>query len=170
MMRHSPSVFVAALLFASTGAALSVGDDPPPIDMPDQHGEKVDLEELRGKVVLVDFWASWCGPCKQEMPVLEALHKKYADQGLVVVGVNIDTSAKKMRSFLRGAPVSFRIVHDPKITIAQRYEPPTMPSSYFIGRDGKLRYVHQGFRKEDAEGIEAKVKSLLEQEPPEARD
>jgi thiol-disulfide isomerase/thioredoxin len=171
-MRRPPWVLFSALLVASTGAALSAGDDPPPIDMPDQHGEKVDLEELQGKVVLVDFWASWCGPCKQEMPVLEALHKKYADRGLVIVGVNIDTSAKKMRSFLKGAPASFRIVHDPKITIAQRYEPPIMPSSYFIGRDGKLRYVHEGFRKKDAEGIEAKVKLLLADEPPEveARD
>ena len=95
------------------------------------------------------------------MPVLEALHQKYAGQGLVIVGINIDTSAKKMNSFLKGAPVSFRIVHDPKIEVAQHYEPSTMPSSYFIGRGGKLRYVHEGFRKKDADEIEAKIKALL---------
>jgi thiol-disulfide isomerase/thioredoxin len=171
-VRSSVLVGIAVLLVASTASALSPGDAPPPIDMPDQNGKKVDLKALQGNVVLVDFWASWCGPCKQEMPVLESLHQKYADQGLVIVGVNIDASAKKMNNFLKGAPVTFRIVHDPKISIAQRYEPATMPTSYFIGRDGKLRYVHEGFRKKDAEGIEARIKQLLaEKRPePEARD
>jgi thiol-disulfide isomerase/thioredoxin len=129
--------------------------------MPDLSGQDVDLEALRGKVVLVDFWASWCGPCKQEMPVLESLHQKYAGDGLVIVGVNIDTNVKKMNSFLEGSPVSFRIVHDPKIEIAQRYEPATMPSSYFIGRDGKLKHVHEGFRKKDAAEIDKRIQALL---------
>jgi thiol-disulfide isomerase/thioredoxin len=160
-MRVSYAVLSAALLVASTAAALKAGDAPPPIDLPDQHGKKVDLAELRGKVVLVDFWASWCAPCRQEMPVLEGLHEKYAEQGLVVVGINIDNSKKKMDKFLKGFPVTFRIIHDPKITVAQRYEPSTMPTSYFIGRDGKLRYVHEGFRKKDAEGIETRIKALL---------
>jgi thiol-disulfide isomerase/thioredoxin len=169
-MRISLLVSACVLLVGSTATALSVGELPPPIDMPDQNGKKVDLEALRGNVVVVDFWASWCGPCKQEMPVLESLHQKYADQGLVIVGINIDTSSKKMNSFLRGAPVSFRIVHDPKITIPQRYEPATMPSSYFIGRDGKLRYVHEGFRKKDGEEIEERIKALLAEKRPKAVD
>jgi len=152
---------LAALLVGSTAAALKAGDTPPPIDLPDQHGNKVDLASLKGKVVLVDFWASWCAPCRQEMPTLEALHRKYTGQGLVVVGINIDNNKKKMDKFLAGTPVSFRIVHDPKITIAQRYEPSTMPTSYFIGRDGKLRYIHEGFRKKDAPEIEERVKGLL---------
>jgi thiol-disulfide isomerase/thioredoxin len=111
-------------LVASGAAALEPGQVPPPIDLPDQHGEKVDLQALRGRVVLVDFWASWCAPCKQEMPILQALHEEYADQGLVIVGVNIDNSRKKMDKFLRGTPVTFRLVHDPKTSIAQRYEDP----------------------------------------------
>ena len=119
------------------------------------------LEKAGDKLVVVDYSTSWCGPCKQEMPVLEALHEKYAEQGLVIVGVNIDNNKKKMDKFLQGTPVSFRIVHDPKIEVAQRYEPSTMPSSYFIGRGGKLRYVHEGFRKKDAEEIEERVKRLL---------
>ena len=160
-MRAPLCAFAAALLVGATAGASKVGEAPPPIDMPDQHGEKVDLSALAGKVVVVDFWASWCAPCKQEMPVLQALHEKYGRQGLVIVGVNIDTNRKKMDKFLRGTPVTFRIVHDPKITIPQRYEPSMMPTSYFIGRGGKLRYVHEGFRKEDVEGIEAKIKALL---------
>lgn len=153
---------LAAVLFiASTAHALAPGETPPAIDMQDQAGKQVDLNELKGKVVLIDFWASWCGPCREEMPVLEEFHKKYADQGLVIVGVNIDNNPKKMNNFLKGNPASFRIVHDRKLNVAAKYEPATMPSSYFIGRDGKIRYVHEGFRKKDAEELETRIQSLL---------
>lgn len=160
-MKRSLLLAVAAALLASTAGALKPGDTPPPIDLPDLNGNKVDLDQLVGKVVLVDFWASWCGPCRQEMPVLEAIHRKYADQGLVIIGVNIDNRAKKMNDFLERASVTFRIVHDPKVGVASRYELATMPSSYFIGRDGKLRYIHEGFRKKDAPELEARVQTLL---------
>jgi len=149
------------LMVASGARALSLGDTPPRIGLPDLAGEIVDLSALRGKVVLVDFWASWCRPCKHEMPVLELLHDKYAAQGLVVVGVNIDGSPKKMNKFLKGNPVTFRIVHDRKLVVANRYEPETMPTSYLIGRDGVLRYVHEGFAKGDAEVLEERVEALL---------
>ncbi len=156
---------LAVMLLTASGArALTSGDAPPAIDMPDQTGENVELAALKGKVVLVDFWASWCGPCKKEMPVLEALNVKYAAQGLVIVGVNIDSSSKKMNKFLKGTPVSFRIVHDRKLVVANRYEPETMPTSYFIGRHGTVRYVHEGFEKGDAAGIEERVKALLAEE------
>lgn len=151
----------AVSLICSTAYALKAGDAPPSIDLPDRKGKKVDLKELRGKVVVVDFWASWCGPCREEMPVLEVLHEKYSEQGLVIVGVNIDNSPKKMNKFLAGSSASFRIVHDPKLKVASKYEPETMPSSYFIGRDGKLRYVHEGFRKKDAAELEERIKALL---------
>ena len=148
-------------LASSTAYAVAPGDEPPPINLPDQAGNSVDLSKLEGKVVLIDFWASWCGPCKQEMPVLEALHKKYESAGLVIVGVNIDKSEKKMNNFLKATPVTFRQVHDNKLKVASRYEPPSMPSSYFIGRDGKIRRVHEGFRKTDAAKLEAQIKQLL---------
>lgn len=160
-MKTLLGALAVALLIASTASALTSGDAPPAIDMPDQAGKKVDLNELKGKVVLVDFWASWCGPCKQEMPVLEELHKKYAKEGLVIVGINIDNNPKKMNNFLRGTPVTFRIIHDRKLNVASKYEPETMPSSYFIARDGKIRYIHEGFRKKDATEFEERIKALL---------
>jgi thiol-disulfide isomerase/thioredoxin len=160
-MKTPLCALTAVLFVASTAAAVTSGEPPPAIDMPDQAGKKVDLNQLKGKVVLIDFWASWCGPCKQEMPVLEELHKKYAKDGLVIVGVNIDNNPKKMNNFLKGTPATFRIVHDPKLRIAAKYEPNTMPSSYFVGRDGKIRYVHEGFRKKDASELEERIKTLL---------
>lgn len=152
-------------LVCASAAALAPGRVPPPIGLLDRSGRKVDLEELRGKVVLVDFWASWCGPCRQELPVLESLHRRFASQGLVVVGISIDRSEKKMKRFLQSVPLSFRIVHDPSLRVASRYETSVMPSSYFIARDGKLRYVHEGFREEDAADIEARLRTLLAEEP-----
>lgn len=153
--------FAALLFVASSARALVPGDTPPAIDMPDQTDKKVNLSALKGKVVVIDFWASWCGPCRQEMPVLEELYKKYATQGLVIIGINIDSNSKKMDNFLKGTPVTFRIVHDRKLAVASKYEPETMPSSYFIGRDGKIRYVHEGFRKKDAGDLEERIKALL---------
>jgi thiol-disulfide isomerase/thioredoxin len=160
-LRTLVSGLAGLVLVMSTASALAPGDTPPPIGMSDRTGRIVDLQDLKGKVVVIDFWASWCRPCRQEMPVLEALHEKYAADGLVIIGINIDSSVKKMNKFLEGAPVSFRIVHDRKLEIASRYEPPTMPSSYFISRDGKVRYIHKGFSNEDAPGFEARIKTLL---------
>ena len=172
-MRLGLSALFLALLVCTTAAALSTGEAPPPIDMPEQNGKKVDLEELRARSSSLTSGRRGVRPASRRCRSSKSLHKKYAEQGLVIVGVNIDNSSKKMNSFLKGSPVGFRIVHDPKISIAQRYEPSTMPSSYFIGRDGKLRYVHEGFRKKDAEEIEKRIKALLAEdraEGPQARD
>jgi thiol-disulfide isomerase/thioredoxin len=155
------AVFVCLLSTTTAVAAVREGEAPPPIGLSDTNGAPVDLQSLKGKVVLVDFWASWCGPCREEMPVLESLHEKYAEDGLVIVGVNIDRNPKKMRNFLKGSPVSFRIVSDRRLEVAGRYEPAAMPSSYFIDKQGKVRHVHEGFRKEDASQIESRLKALL---------
>lgn len=155
------SVFAMALTATSTAGALELGEAPPPIDLRDRDGRQADLGELVGRVVIVDFWASWCGPCKQEMPALQTLYEQYGRRGLVVIGVNIDRSAKKLKSFLKKTPVTFRIVHDRAARIASRYDLATVPSTFFIGRDGTLRFVHEGFRDEDADMMERRVLSLL---------
>ena len=153
------------LTAASAAATPPVGSEPPPIDLLDQQGKQVDLAALRGRVVLIDFWASWCGPCRKEMPVLESLHKRYGAAGLVIVGVNIDKSKKKMDGFVARRPVTFRLVHDEKLVVAARYKPNMMPSSYLISRDGRIRRVYEGFDPKDAAGIEADVKELLAESP-----
>lgn len=157
----SVATLSAVLLLASAVLALERGDTPPPIDLPDLEGARVDLAELEGKVVVVDFWASWCGPCREAMPVLEALHKRHHEQGLVVVGVNLDRNPKRMRRFLQSHPVSFRIVHDRNMEVAGRYQPPVMPSSFLIARDGTLRYLHAGFGEDTEALLSSHVAKLL---------
>jgi cytochrome c biogenesis protein CcmG, thiol:disulfide interchange protein DsbE len=164
MTRALLSAAVVAALTAALvvpAQALSRGSRAPEIGLQDTRGRMVRLSQLRGKVVLVDFWASWCRPCAEEMPVLERLHDEYRSDGLVVVGVNIDNEERNMRRFLQRTPVSFRIVHDSGHRVADRYDPPRMPSSYLIDRRGVVRYVHAGFRASDARQLEQHVRELL---------
>lgn len=163
----SPRVLVALVVAAlvalvTTGVqALDEGKPMPEIGLADLHGQRVDRAALRGKVVIVDFWASWCAPCKEEMPVLERLYAKHAKDGLVVVGVSVDRDVANVRSFLSKLSVSFPIVHDLAHAVADRFEPPKMPTSYVIDRQGVVRYVHGGFRAEDAKRLASEVESLL---------
>jgi cytochrome c biogenesis protein CcmG/thiol:disulfide interchange protein DsbE len=141
--------------------ALEQGQAAPEIDLTDFNGRPVKLSDLRGKVVVVDFWASWCAPCRESFPVFERLSKTYRDQGLVVLGVNVDNDPAAAKKFLADVPVTFTVLADPSKKVAKAYEPKTMPSSYVIDRAGKVRFVHAGFKGSDAQKIEAEIKTLL---------
>ena len=152
----------AALSFALPPAhALDQGAKMPEIGLTDLSGKPVTVAALAGKVVIVDFWATWCAPCKEEMPVLEKLYKKYGSKGLVVVGVSVDKDASNIKSFVKKLGVSFPIVHDANHQVSGRYQPPRMPSSYIIDRKGIVRFVHGGFRADDAPVFEKQVLQLL---------
>lgn len=146
---------------AAPVSALERGARAPEIGLRDRDGNNVQLSALRGKVVLVDFWASWCAPCREEMPVLNRFHQRFAARGLVVVGVNIDREEPNMRRFLERTPVDFRIVHDGQHQVADRYAPPRMPTSYLIDKRGVVRFVHAGFRASDARDMEREIEQLL---------
>ncbi len=154
---------LCALAFMQDAHALSRGQAAPEIRLTDLAGKTLSLARLKGKVVVVDFWASWCKPCREELAVLEALHQKYASKGLVILGVNVDKDAETARKFLKDnkLALSFSLANDAKHEVAERYAPPTMPSSYVIGRDGKVQFVQAGFRASDAKRIEAAVENLL---------
>jgi thiol-disulfide isomerase/thioredoxin len=157
------SLALAAAWSAAPTAALDKGQPAPEIGLSDLSGKPIRLAELLGKVVLVDFWASWCAPCRESLPLLEKLAKNYRDKGFVVVGVNIDKSPELARSFLEKNKLSltFPVVNDPKHEVAGRYGPPTMPSSYLVDRKGRVHGVHAGFRASDASKLEAEIKALL---------
>jgi len=141
--------------------ALDVGARQPEIGLRDRSGNNIDLASLKGKVVLVDFWASWCAPCKQEMPVLERLYQQYKKDGLVIVAVSVDKESSNIADFLKQVHVTFPIVHDQEHAVADRFKPPRMPSSYIVDRKGLVRHVHGGFRPDDAAALEAEIKALL---------
>jgi peroxiredoxin len=147
--------------FSAPAAALDAGARLPEIGLKDLRGAKIDVASLKGKVVVVDFLASWCAPCKEELPVLERLYKKYKDRGLVVVGVSVDEELGNLKGLLKQIPVSFSVVHDAEKQVAGRYKPPRMPSSYVVDRNGIVRHVHGGFREGDAAKLEAEITALL---------
>lgn len=157
----APIAAVVALLAAATAFALSEGDRAPEIGLRDLDGNQVTIASLRGKVVLVDFWASWCEPCAEEMPVLERLYQRYRGQGFRVVAVSQDRQVSNIRTFLQQHSVSFPIVHDANHAVAGRYSPPRMPSSFIIDRNGVVRHVHAGYRSGDAQALEREIRALL---------
>jgi cytochrome c biogenesis protein CcmG/thiol:disulfide interchange protein DsbE len=128
-------------------------------------GDTLGLERLRGKVVLLDFWASWCEPCRHSFPWLNAMQAKYADRGLVIIGVNVDRERADAERFLREVPAAFRIVYDPAGELATRYDVPGMPSSYVIGQNGDVVGRHVGFRNAARAEREAELQKLLEAKP-----
>lgn len=120
-----------------------------------------DLSHYRGKVVVVDFWASWCEPCRQSFPWLNEMQARYADRGLVVVGINVDRTPADAARFLRDVPARFSIIYDPAGTIAERYDIPGMPSSFVFGPDGEILARHIGFREGLRKEREAELQKLL---------
>jgi thiol-disulfide isomerase/thioredoxin len=128
-------------------------------------GDELGLERMRGKVVLLDFWASWCEPCRHSFPWLNEMQAKYADRGLVVIGVNVDRERADAERFLRDVPAAFRIVYDPAGALATRYDVPGMPSSYVIGPNGDIVGRHIGFRNAARAEREAELQKLLEANP-----
>jgi cytochrome c biogenesis protein CcmG, thiol:disulfide interchange protein DsbE len=163
MQRGLLAVLVLTLGIASVSVARAVreGSVAPEIALKDLSGKLVKVADLKGKVVLVDFWASWCGPCREELPVLEGLYKKYRERGLVIVGVGLDRDSEKLTKFLRAVPLSFPVVHDPAGSVADKYAPPKMPSSYLIDKRGLIRHLHAGYKASDKAQLEKELSALL---------
>lgn len=124
------------------------------------HAEGLDLDRYRGKVVVVDFWASWCTPCRRSFPWLNEIQSKYRDQ-VVVIGVNVDRNQADAAQFLRDVPATFSMIYDPAGKLASHYEVPGMPSSFIFDAQGKLVARHIGFRSTDSEAREQEIRELL---------
>jgi thiol-disulfide isomerase/thioredoxin len=122
----------------------------------------LDLAAYRGRVVVVDFWASWCTPCRRSIPWLNQMRARYGDRGLVVIGVNVDKDGEDAARFLRAVPIDFDVVYDPEGVLAARYGVEGMPSSYVYSRDGDLVARHIGFQNSKRPEYEALLGRLLQ--------
>ena len=121
------------------------------------------LPTLKGKVVLLDFWASWCGPCRQSFPWMGELQKRYGADNFVVVAVNLDQDRKLADQFLAVTPAGFRVEYDPEGLLATRFDVTSMPTSVLIDRSGQVRERHQGFRQAQREARERSLSNLLKE-------
>lgn len=142
-------------------ASLKVGDAAADFSLSSRTGETVSMAGLKGQVVLLNFWASWCGPCRQEFPLLDTIHKKYRKLGFTVIGLNVEPDAKDAEEFLKQNPVSFPIVYDPNDDVSKRYGIGGMPSVALIDRKGIVRWMHKSYVPGDENEYMNQVRSLL---------
>lgn len=158
---------LTGLLFAITMVtsqmvfAVEAGDSAPAIHLPSTQGN-FNLESLKGKVVYVDFWASWCGPCRQSFPWMNSMQKKYGPQGLTIVAVNLDKSASDAAHFLEKTPAEFLVAFDDKGSTPLAYGVNGMPTSLLIDKNGKVIAKHMGFNNGHREKLENMIVSALE--------
>ena len=163
-MNTSPlkKIILATLLagiFSTAHAALKVGDTLPDLATFKLEGKLPDT--LKGKIVVVDFWASWCLPCAESFPVMDELQKKYGDR-VVILAVNVDEKAAKMEKFLTKHPVTFTVVRDGSQKLVAAVEPETMPTSFILDGEGKVRFLHTGFHSEETrKQYISEIESLL---------
>jgi cytochrome c biogenesis protein CcmG, thiol:disulfide interchange protein DsbE len=155
---QSAAAFLTAGLPCAGAAGFAAG-----AKLPDLAGFGLDgrLPALKGKVVYLDFWASWCAPCKASFPVLEAWQKEFAAQGFSVLAVSVDEKADDMAKFLKKNPVTFPVVRDAGQKLVAAANVSTMPTSLLIDRKGVIRKVHSGFRGGDAAALHAEIAKLL---------
>ena len=121
------------------------------------------LETLHGKVVLLDFWASWCSPCLKSFPWMNELQKKHGADGLVVLAVNVDQDRKLADAFLSKTPAQFKIEYDPNGAVARQFDVQAMPTSFLIDRQGKVRIRHAGFKEKTRDSREKQIEQLLKE-------
>ena len=149
------------LVLAPVLGAADVDRPAPALSLPGREGP-VSLVPLQGKVVFVDFWASWCGPCKQSFPWLNEMQARYGARGLQVLAVNLDQRRSDADSFLAQVPSRFLVAFDPQGDSARRYGVKGMPSSVLVGADGRVVQQHTGFRDDDKAALEAAIVAALQ--------
>ncbi|WP_168204180.1 TlpA family protein disulfide reductase [Aliikangiella coralliicola] len=149
-------------LVASISVAQAKNEPAPAFTLSDIYsGKKVSLSDYAGKVVYVDFWASWCGPCRKSFPAMEEIYQANKAKGFEVITVNLDDNAGLGKEFLKSFKVSFTNLYDDKKQTPSAYQVATMPSSFLIDKKGKIRLRHQGYKKSDKAKLDQAIKILL---------
>jgi thiol-disulfide isomerase/thioredoxin len=164
LSRTLKTLVAAALLAAAVVAGHATGGAVAPaaaFSLQSRDGKAVALADLKGQVVLINFWATWCGPCRKEMPLLEQIQKKYAPLGFTMVGINVEEDTSLMDRFLKDVPVSFPILLDPANGVSKLYNVSAMPSTVIVDRKGNVRFIHQGYQPGDEGKYQDMIRQLI---------
>ena len=153
-------VTLTTVILASVANA--AGDPPAPtFSLPARGGSTIDLSQFKGQVVMINFWASWCVPCRQEMPLLDSIYKKYKPLGFTLLSVNVEPEQKDAENFLKQTPVTFPVVFDAKSKVSSLYNVQGMPTTVFIDRKGNVRLMHVSYKSGDENLYMDQIRSLL---------
>ena len=157
-MRKVIAAIVAVLGIAPPALA---GTPAPAFTLASRSGQDVSLAQYKGNVVMINFWASWCGPCRQEMSLLESIYKKYNKMGFTMLGVNVEPNSNAANEWLKATPVSFPILYDRDSKVSKLYDVAGMPSTVIIDRSGKLRVLHRGYKPGDENEYLDSIRTLI---------
>ncbi len=151
----------AALLTALPASGGAPSGPAPPFTLAAKGGSTLSLAQYKGQVVMLNFWASWCGPCRQEMPLLENIYKKYNKMGFTLIGVNVEPDSKAADDWLKQTPVSFPVIYDKESQVSKAYDVSGMPSTVIIDRKGNIRELHRGYKPGDENGYLDVIRTLV---------
>ena len=160
-MRMRIAAVAATVLVSLPLLAFAPGTPAPPFSLNSRAGADVSLAQYKGQVVMLNFWASWCGPCSQEMPLLESIYKKYNKLGFTMIGVNVEPDSKASDEWLKQTPVSFPILYDRDSKVSKLYEVGGMPCTVIIDRGGNLRKLHRGYKPGDENEYLDSIRALI---------
>jgi peroxiredoxin len=160
-MKNRIAAMAAALALSLPVLAGSEGAPAPAFTLGSRAGSDVSLAQYKGQVVMINFWASWCGPCRQEMPLLESIYKKYNKMGFTLIGVNVEPDSNAANEWLKATPVSFPILYDKDSKVSKLYDVAGMPSTVIIDRSGKLRKLHRGYKPGDENEYLDSIRALI---------
>lgn len=151
-------------VFASAAFAASSAGPAPAFQLSGRGGKSIDLSQFKGQVVMINFWATWCGPCRQEMPLLEDIYKKYKPMGFTMLGVNVEPDSRSAEAWLsKQKPVSFPIAFDTDSKVSKLYKVAGMPSTVFVDRKGNVRVMHKGYKPGDEDFYLSQIRSMLKE-------
>ena len=158
---RTAAVLLVALPAALTSASISKSGPAPQFSLAARGGKTINLAQYKGQVVMINFWATWCGPCRQEMPLLESIYKKYNKMGFTLLGVNVEPDSKPAEDWLKATPVSFPILFDTKSEVSKMYEVSGMPSTVIVDRKGNVRVIHHGYKPGDENEYQDNIRKLV---------
>src|SRR6187431_2213485 len=154
-----------AAVFVLPAFAASSSGPAPGFQLTGRNGKAVDLSQFKGQVVMINFWATWCGPCRQEMPLLEDIYKKYKPMGFTMLAVNVEPDSKAAEAWLGklSKPVSFPVAFDTESKVSKMYKVAGMPSTVFVDRKGNIRVMHKGYKAGDENFYLTQIRSMLKE-------